>query len=252
MKIDYPATEHIPQLRALWTASFGDGDQFLDNFHATAFSPARCRCALVDGDVAAALYWFDVSCGDAPMAYVYAVATAPAYREQGFCHALMEDTHLLLKKLGYHGILLVPDGDALTKMYAGFGYTPCTSVKEFVCAPTGDPATMHRVDTAEYARIRRRLLPAGSVIQEGENLAFLATYAELYAGPGFLLAACQDGERLQGLELLGDPTAGPGILQTLGLTYGNFRTPGAGTPFAMFLPLREDAPVPVYFGLAFD
>ena len=186
------------------------------------------------------------------MAYVYAVATAPAYREQGFCHALMEDTHLLLKKLGYHGILLVPDGDALTKMYAGFGYTPCTSVKEFVCAPTGDPATMHRVDTAEYARIRRRLLPAGSVIQEGENLAFLATYAELYAGPGFLLAACQDGDRLQGLELLGDPTAGPGILQTLGLTYGNFRTPGAGTPFAMFLPLREDAPVPVYFGLAFD
>ena len=50
MKIDYPATEHIPQLRALWTASFGDSDQVLDNFHATAFSPARCRCALVDGD----------------------------------------------------------------------------------------------------------------------------------------------------------------------------------------------------------
>ena len=252
MKIDYPATEHIPQLRTLWTAAFDDGDEFLDQFFTTAFSPDRCRCALVEDDVAAALYWFDVTCGDAPMAYIYAVATAPAYREQGFCNALMADTHALLKELGYHGAILVPDGDALTKMYAGFGYSPCSGIKEFVCAPTGDPATMHKVDTAEYARIRRRLLPPGSVVQEGVSLDFLATLADLYAGPGFLLAARQEGELLQGLELLGDPSLAPGILLHLGLSYGSFRTPGTAAPFAMFLPLREDAPVPAYFGLAFD
>ena len=252
MKNDYPATEHIPQLRALWTASFGDGDQFLDNFHATAFSPARCRCALVDGDVAAALYWFDVSCGDAPMAYVYAVATAPAYREQGFCHALMEDTHLLLKKLGYHGILLVPDGDALTKMYAGFGYTPCTSVKEFVCAPTGDPATMHRVDTAEYARIRRRLLPVGSVIQEGENLTFLAPLARFYAAEGVVAAVSRETEHLRIPEYLGDPALAPGLVAALGAQEATLRYPGNEKPFSMYLPLSADCVKPAYFVFCFD
>lgn len=252
MKIDHPAPEHTGQLRALWTAAFGDTDEFLDSFFTTAFSPDRCRCALVDGEVAAALYWFDVTCHDAPMAYIYAVATAPAYREQGFCHALMENTHAHLASLGYQGAILVPEGDALSRMYAGFGYRVCASVNEFVCAAADDPVPMHRIDKAEFALARRRLLPPGGIIQEGVCLDFLEKQAVFYTGAGFLLAARQEGENLTGLELLGNPAVAPGVLLTLGLSYGTFRTPGTGKPFAMYLPLAENAPVPGYFGLAFD
>lgn len=252
MKIDRPAPEQIPALRALWKAAFGDTDEFLDSFFSTAYAPHRCRCVTVDGQVAAALYWFDVSCNGQPMAYLYAVATAPAFREQGFCHALMEDTHAHLAELGYAGALLVPDGDVLSKMYAGLGYSPCTTISEFVCAASGDPAPMHRIDRGEYARLRRRLLPEGGVIQEEENLAFLEEQAGFYAGLGILLAARQEEDRLFGMELLGNPDLAPGILTALGLSFGTFRSPGAGAPFAMFLPLKEGAAAPAYFGLSFD
>ena len=54
------------------------------------------------------------------------------------------------------------------------------------------------------------------------------------------------------MELLGNREAAPGILKTLGCIRGKFRTPGEEMPFAMFLPLKEDAPVPSYLGHAFD
>ena len=252
MKIDRPGPEQLPGLRALWKAAFGDSEEFLDSFFTAAFSPDRCRCVTVGEDVAAALYWFDVSCRGEKMAYIYAVATAPACREQGLCRALMENTHDHLKASGYQGVMLVPEGDALSRMYRGLGYEYCTEIQDFVCAPGGIPAPMHRVDREEYARLRRLYLPAGGVVQEGENLAFLETQVRFYAGLRFLAAVRQEGDTILCPEILGDPGAAPGLLLALGAAGGTFRTPGRGKPFAMFLPLAERAEKPGYFGLAFD
>lgn len=250
--IDFPTPELIPQLRTVWKECFGDSDEFLDSFFSTGFSPSHCRCLTVEGRVAAVLYWFDVSCKGKRMAYLYAVATAPAFRKQGLCRRLMKDTHAHLSLRGYSGILLVPDGEALSRMYAGMGYQPGTTIHEFVCAAGDEPVPMYRIDREEYARLRRIYLPEGGVVQEGENLAFLEKQANFYAGLGFVLAARQEEDHLLGLELLGNSDAAPGILLALGKPYGKFRIPGKGEPFAMFLPLKENAPVPEYFGLAFD
>ena len=252
MRIDAPTPGLVPQLRGRWKDAFGDGDAFLDTFFSVAYSPDRCRCVTVEGRLAAALYWFDISSRDQKMAYLYAVATAPAFREQGFCRALMGNTHNHLAALGYHAALLVPDGEALTRMYTGLGYRPCCGIREFVCAMGSEPAALRRVDTEEYARLRRQLLPPGGVIQEGENLTFLETYAEFYAGLDFLLSAHREEDSLVGLELLGNADAAPGILSALGLPRGRFRTPGTHQPFAMFLPLTPDTQAPAHFGLAFD
>lgn len=252
MRIDAPTPSLIPQLRRLWKDAFGDSDAFLDSFFSTAYSPNRCRCVTVDSRLAAALYWFDISCNGEKMAYIYAVATAPAFREQGFCRALMGNTHNHLAALGCRGALLVPDGESLTRMYAGLGYRPCCGIREFVCAMGSAPVDIRRIDTREYARLRRQLLPRGGVIQEGANLDFLETYAEFYAGLDFLLAARREGDRLLGLELLGNAGAAPGILSALGAAQGEFRTPGTHQPFAMFLPLQPHTEAPGHFGLAFD
>ena len=69
---------------------------------------------------------------------------------------------------------------------------------------------------------------------------------------GFLLAGAAEDGVFYGAELLGDVAAAPGVLKSLGCTVGHFRGPGEGRDFAMYLPLRENAPVPKYFGLAFD
>ncbi len=252
MKIDSPTSDTVPQLRALWRDAFGDSDAFLDSFFFSAYSPARCRCLTLDGQVAAALYWFETSCDGAPMAYLYAVATAPAHRNRGLCHALMADTHRYLQARGYAAALLVPDGETLSRFYGAMGYRPCTTITQFSAAPGGDPIPLAQIDAETYARLRRTLLPPGSVIQESESLSFLETQATLYAGENLIFAARRDGDALFVPELLGDTGAAPGILAALGCARGTFRTPGSGVPFAMYLPLSPDTPAPAYFGLAFD
>lgn len=253
MTFDYPTPDRMNLLRQLWKTAFSDTDEFLDRFFAACFSPLRCRCALEEGRTVAALYWFDVVCRGKKLAYFYAVATHPDFRGRGVCRSLMADTHTLLAEQGYDGALLVPQSEGLRKMYASFGYRDCTTVSETFCAAGEAPVSIHTVNREEYARLRREYLPADGVVQEGENLAFLETFARFYSGPGFLLAAQDDGEgNLFGAELLGNGAAAPGILRALGYAQGTFRTPGEKMPFALFLPFGPDAVAPGYFGLAFD
>ena len=251
MNIVTPADIHIPGLRKLWKAAFGDTDVFLDTFFSAAYAPERCRCVEEDGRIVSVLYWFDCELEGAKLAYVYAVATDPACRGQGLCRMLMEDTARHLKENGYRGIVLVPQEPGLIRMYAGMGFVPCGGVREFI-ALAGDAVPVRRIDAGEYAALRRKLLPAGGVIQEGENLRFLAAQAALYGGETWLAAAAEVDGMLWCPEFLGDPDAAAGLAEALGYRMGSFRMPGSERPFAMFRPLTEDGPMPAYFGLAFD
>ena len=236
----------ISGLRQLWKLAFGDTDAFLDGFFGTAFSFDRCRWIEADHRIVA-LYWFDCRFRGEKLAYLYAVATHPDYRGRGLCRKLMADTHDHLQNLGYGGILLVPQEEGLRKMYAAMGYADATKVSEFSCE-AGTAVSLQPVDAQTYGMLRRRFLPEGGVIQEEENLRFLASYASFYAGEDFLLAASGS----EGIELLGNREKAPGILAALGLAAGRFRTPGGEKPYAMFLALGKEIPAPDYFGFAFD
>lgn len=242
----------VPALRRLWQEAFGDDAEFLDKFFSHGFSPDRCRFIAQGETITAALYWFDVSCNNQKLAYIYGVATGSAYRNQGLCRRLMEDTRHALAARGYAGILLVPQNPGVIRTYKKMGYTPCTTLREFSCTAAGSPIALRQISQAEYARCRRALLPGDGVIQEGENLDFLASYASFYAGEGFSAAIAIEAGQLLCLELLGDPGAAPRILAGLGCREGTFRTPGPGRDFAMLLPLTADCPRPGYLGFAFD
>jgi GNAT superfamily N-acetyltransferase len=236
--------------RRLWKEAFGDSDAFLDLFSTTVYAPERSRTITVDGNLAAALYWLDCNYNGKKIAYIYAVATAKAYRGQGLCHRLMADTHGHLKEHGYAGAILVPGSKALFDLYAGMGYKVCAYINKMSCRAQG-VVECREIDTDEYAMLRRQCLPQGGVVQEGANLDFLEKQARFFTGPGYLLAAQIDGDTLNGLELLGDSTAAPAIVATLDCRNGRFRMPGTEQPFAMYFPLRDEA-APSYFGFAFD
>jgi len=239
-------------LKQLWMLTFGDSAEFVDLFFATAYDPRRCRF-LSNGELpTAALYWLDTEYRGQKFAYLYGVATHPAHRGKGLCRTLMEDTHAHLKLRGYDGVLLVPQTEALRQMYRKMGYRDCTAIREFACEAPGDPVALRRIDRDEYAEARRAFLPADSVVQEDENIAYLEMMAFFYRGDKFLLAARREGNHLFCPEILGDISAAPGILAALNCASGTFRTPGAGMDFAMFLALEENARAPGYFGLAFD
>lgn len=251
MTFEYPAQTMIPALRELWKDAFGDADDFLDDFFRTGFSPDRCRCVIQNGRPAAVLYWFECGLEGEKLAYLYAVATARAFRGRGLCHALMADTHTLLERQGFRGTVLVPGASSLAAFYGTMGYRYATSIRELFCTAEGEPVELRSVDPAEYAQLRRKLLPEGTVLQEGPALDFLHTQARLYAGTHLLLAARREGDTLFGLELLGDPALAPRLLGALGCAQGRFRLPGEGRDFAMFRPMNGGK-TPKYLGFAFD
>ena len=249
MRIDHPVPTQIPALRRLWQEAFGDTDAFLGGFFDRVFSPDRCRCIFAGKEAAAALYWLDCDYNREKLAYLYAVATAEASRNQGLCRALMEDTHALLQARGYAGAVLVPGEAGLFAMYEKMGYVALSCMDTLtVCSDA--PIALKAITPEEYAAARKMFLPSGGVIQEKENLALLTLCANLYAGEGFLLAARVEDDTVIGLELLGDHTKAAEIPAALGASKGQFRIPGT-KPFAMYHPL-SDAPKPAYFGLAFD
>ncbi len=252
MIIKAPDSAQIPALRRLWQQAFGDTDQFLDIFFETAFAPERCRCAFLDGQVAAALYWFDCHLGSHRYAYLYAVATNPAHRNQGLCKALLADTHRYLFELGYAGAVLVPGEASLFQFYEKAGYRTFGFVDEFTCNAASDPIELHVVDTKTYATLRRNLLPTGGLLQEAETLVFLNRFCKFYAGDGFLLAATLEDKALTVHEYLGNPALAPEIVSVLGADSGRFRCPGTQKPFAMYYPFASHAPAPRYLGLALD
>lgn len=253
-----PAASMIPMLRKLWKDGFGDNDAFLDTFFGTAFDPTRCRVAMAQKDsdelanIAAVLYWFDCSVDDQRIAYVYAVTTAKQFRGNGACHMLLNDTHKHLKTLGYTGVILVPGNEALVSLYEGCEYEACTKRSRLECAATDMNIEVREIKKEEYALLRREFLPKLSVVQENENLDFLAAQAKFYTGKDFLLAGTIENENLYGIELLGDTSFAPGIVHALGCKDATFFTPGKDEVFTMYHKLSEDAVTPSYFGFAFD
>lgn len=249
MNIDFPTPAQVPALKQLYQIAFGDTDAQTQLFFSTAFSPRRCRCLTQSGSVAAALYWFDCRDEQGKIAYLYAVATDPAFRGQGLCRRLMEDTHSLLAEQGYRAAILVPGSESLFSFYATMGYQSLNCM-DTLCFTAGDPVPITALSPEAYAEKRRHYLPQGGVIQEEENLTYLSGMARFLAGEDFLLACGLDGSDLIGLELLGQAQNAPGVLAALGVKEGRFRIPGT-SPFAMFKMLNSTPP-PAYFGLALD
>lgn len=239
------------QLKELWAKAFGDSEAAIDLFFDSAYAPERCRFLEEDGKITAALYWMDTEYAGQKFAYIYGVATDPKHRGKGLCRKLMGKTHEQLAAMGYAGAVLMPAELELRQMYGKMGYRECGTISEFDCK-AGNAVEVRAIDREEYACLRRKFLPEGGLIQEGENLTYLETYAQTYAGDDFVLAAVHGEGKLFGMELLGNAAAAPGILRSMGYEMGTFRAPGEERPFAMGIALKENVKMPDYLGLAFD
>ena len=253
MKISNPDIKHIPQLRALWQEAFGDSEEFLDLFFTSAFCTERSVCITEINEVIAALYWFDCTLEGHKIAYIYAVATSIKHRSKGHCRKLMEHTHTKLSQNGYKAAVLVPGSKGLFDMYEKLSYKICSYVNESEFAPSSNKTEITQISKDEFAALRKTYLPKNAVIQEKENLDFLASYAEFYKGKDFVFVCSKDKEKLIVSEILGNTNDAACIVNTLGCKQGFFRTAGKLRPFAMWYDLSEGSiSAPGYFGLAFD
>jgi len=251
MKPDYPAAGDVSRLRRLWKLAFGDMDDFLDVFFSTAYASCRCRCIREGDAIPAALYWLDMDLQGQKFAYIYAVATDPAFRGRGLCRMLMDDTAAVLTVQGYHGAILVPQEEGLRVMYGKMGYQPATTLDEAFCAGSV-PCPVSEITAADYALRRGALAPIGSLAPGKQALAFMAQLVRFYAGDGFLAAVSREQGHLRILEYLGDRDMTPALVAALGATEATLRCPGKEKEFAMYRPLTPSCKKPEYYPFAFD
>lgn len=235
-------------LKALWKTVFGDPDSFIDAFFEDAFSPNRCRWIREDGHIVSALYWLDCEYSCGKLAYIYAVATDPAYRGKGLASRLLEETHAHLKALGYAGAVLKP-ANGLFPFYGRLGYVSSGHIRYFDAQASDTPIPVKRLSLEEFAALRRKYLPENSVIQEGATLLFLSRFATYYEAPNALVTVDTDSDSV--LEYLGDPLAAPGILAALSIPQAQIRTLGDDVPFTMFHPLNCTK-IPGYLGITLE
>jgi GNAT superfamily N-acetyltransferase len=244
-------TIDVGALKALWQQAFGDTDALIDGFFRVGFSPERCRFTEIDGQAAAALYWFDCRWEDKKIAYIYGVATATDFRGQGLCRRLMEDTHRQLAAVGYAGAVLVPADAGLAGMYRKMGYRDCCPTEKLSILPGVDPARIEQISPEEYGRLRIERLPKGSIVQGQAVLDFYSTYGAFYRSGSALFCVARENDVLYFQEFLGDRAELPGIVAALEGASAQVRLPGGEQPFAMYRSFTEDR-LPEYLGFALD
>ena len=124
--IERAAREQVPELRALWHSVFGDGEAFLDRFFARVFVPDNTLVWTEDGRVVSALYILPylIPHGEENLraAYLYALATEPAWRGRKIMSRLIEASFDLCAARGYALSMLVPAKDSLFGFYRSFGF----------------------------------------------------------------------------------------------------------------------------------
>lgn len=250
MTIKTPAQEDIFALRQLWKEAFEDTDVFLDKFFSVGFCADRCRLLTVDGQVAAALYWFDCSWNGKKVAYLYAVATKKAFRGQGLCRMLMEDTHRHLKAQGYAGAALVPGNEGLFSLYGKLGYQSFCPMTTRTATPGNTKHALSSISWKEYETLRKPRLPENAILQEGKTLEFLSTFAQFYQGENCLFCGYEESGIFHICEYFGSAESLPEIAATFGKNI-TARLPGSKM-FAMYLDFKNPAHMPFYLGISLN
>ena len=111
IELRHPTAAEEPRLRALFTEAFSDAG-FTELFFRTGFAPDRCLGAF-DGELLAALHWFDCRLDGEKAAYIYGIAAFESCRGRGIGSRLIRAALEHLRGEGYGPILLVPAEDII-------------------------------------------------------------------------------------------------------------------------------------------
>ena len=142
-KIEF--TEDAAQIVDLWHRVFGDDEAYI-RFFLDNCRHKRCVGAFVGERLVSMLFLLDCTYNGQQGAYVYAVATHPDYRKQGFMQKCIDYS----QALDYDFLCLVPAEAYLFDVYAKFGFQSCCLV----------PPRRHSWTTAGKRRGHRCILTA--------------------------------------------------------------------------------------------
>ncbi len=124
--IQIATEEMLPALRRIWQICFNDSADETELVFRHLLTPRHILTHTEEGSPVAMLNWMPLrftSAGDSfAGAYLFGVATLPAYRSRGISRALMRRLHELLRQKGAAFSCLVPAGADLFEFYASQGF----------------------------------------------------------------------------------------------------------------------------------
>lgn len=169
----------VPALKTLWALCFGDEAGYIDRFFEDLFLPEHMAvCA--DGATPVSMVAF-LPCtlcapsGDAPWAYLYAMATHPQYQGRGLGQRLLRFAyHYGRHSRGWAGLALVPADEGLFRFYAKTDYRTAFYYQSVTWdgVPRPGAGAVCPISPEEYRRLRERLLQG--VVHLDHSLPFLA------------------------------------------------------------------------------
>ncbi len=125
-KAELACNEDYSSLKNLWQNVFGDSKAVIDNFFSNTAEPQNIVCVKENNTVLSALYMVDALILNGgkqyKSAYIYAVATLPEYRGQGLMTLLFEYLQKICADRNIQYLFLVPENEALFKMYEKTGF----------------------------------------------------------------------------------------------------------------------------------
>ncbi len=165
-------------LKYLWQAVFGDSKAVVDNFFNNTAEPLNIVCVKENNRVLSALYIVDafILSGDKQIkgAYIYAVATLPEYRGQGLMILLFEYLQKLSEERNIQYLFLVPENEALFKMYEKLGFETALYRKQTILKNPHidfkDDVQINELTFKEYMNYKKSCsVPVAALGEKGFN-----------------------------------------------------------------------------------
>ena len=160
--------EEIPAQKALWKLAFGDDDSYIDDFYQRCAQPENMLVLLEDGALRSMLALLPVTVAlpdgtTASASYIYALASDPAHRKQGFGRMLLQYVDFYLGERGVDCVITVPAEAGLHRFFSTVGFTECFATRkiELLAADVGkiaDGDSISPIRPEEYGILRERQL----------------------------------------------------------------------------------------------
>lgn len=281
MKLSTPSD--WPACKSLWQKAFGDDDAYIENYYVNQYRPDRLLTLKDEAGLRTMLILFPLEQrwpdgGLTKSAYLYALATDPSARGQGYATFLMRYADYCLQERATPFLTTVPASPDRVPLFTAADFQPCHPLDEATLptpAPGNTPATA--VTPTEYRTLRESHLTAiAHAVYDASYLTFQQQVSALSAGGLYKIEtpsgpACAVAERTEDLLDVKELLAPAGTQQTAlsalaaalpGSTHSRVRCPAgrgelpgaARRPFGMGKRIPP-TPKPLgesYFPLAFD